>query len=102
MLKFPQKNTKWFGKAQSGFYIDYIFKKIVDVFIRNIFIFSAIFFGEKYMIEKITRKMVDYFLFKSNKIVGFNVLNYRIFIYIFLTILFYTLIFFNIFLILQF
>jgi hypothetical protein len=95
MLKFPQKKTKWFGKAQSGFYIDYIFKKIVDVFIRNIFIFSAIFFGEKYMIEKLTRKIIESFLFRSNKFFGFTLLNFSLFIYITLTFLFYLIIFFN-------
>ena len=99
MLKFPQKKTKWFGKAQSGFYIDFFFKKLSDLFIRNVFIFSAIFFGEKYMIENITRKIVNYFLFKSNKLLGFNSLNYSLFIYLILLFVFYILIFFNFFLI---
>jgi hypothetical protein len=99
MLKFPQKKTKWFGKAQSGFYIDFFLKKLTDLFIRNIFIFSAMFFGEKYMIEIITRKIVDSFLFKSNKFLGFTALNYRFFIYNLLIFIFYTLIFLNLFLI---
>jgi hypothetical protein len=99
MLKFPQKKTKWFGKAQSGFYVDFFLKKLSDLFIRNVFIFSAMFFGEKYMIEKITRKIVDSFLFKSNKFLGFSVLNYRFFIYNLLIFIIYILIFLNLFLI---
>ena len=99
MLKFPQKKNKWFGKAQSGFYVDFFLKKLSDLFIRNIFIFSAMFFGEKYMIERITRKLVDHFLFKSNKFLGFTVLNYRFFIYNLLIFIFYILIFLNLFLI---
>jgi hypothetical protein len=57
------------------------------------------FFGEKYMIEKITRKIVDSFLFKSNKFLGFSVLNYRFFIYNLLIFIIYILIFLNLFLI---
>ena len=72
MLKFPQKKFKLSSKAQSGFLIDFFFKKNVDVILRNFFIFSAMFIGEKYMIEKLTKKIVDSFLFKSNKFFGFT------------------------------
>ena len=99
MLRFPKKKTKWFGKAQSGFYVDFFLKKLIDLFIRNVFIFSAMFFGEKYMIEKITRKIVDSFIFKSNKFIGFTILNYRFFIYNLLVFIFYILILINVFLI---
>jgi len=70
MLKFPQRKFKWSGKAQSGFYFDFIFKKVVEVFIRNFFIYASLFFGEKYMIEQLTKKIVDNFIFNSNKYVG--------------------------------
>jgi len=95
MLNFPHKKTKWFGKAQSGFYIDFFFKKLADLFIRNAFIFSSLFFGEKYMIERLTRKIVDSFLFKSGKLFGFTIVNYRLYIYTILSFLFYVLVFFN-------
>lgn len=98
MLRFPQKKLRWFGKAQSGFYIDFFFKKLIDLFVRNVFVFSALFFGEKYIIERLTRKIIDSFLFKSNKFLGFTSLSYRLFVYVFLTVLFYTLIFINVFL----
>lgn len=36
---------------QSGMYFDYFYKKIAEIFVRNVFIYSAQFFGEKFMIE---------------------------------------------------
>ena len=70
MLRFPQKKNRWLGKAQSGFYIDFFLKKLAEIFIRNIFIFAALFFGEKYMIEHLTKRTVDSFIYNSNKFVG--------------------------------
>jgi hypothetical protein len=67
MLKFPFKKSRWLGKAQSGLYFDFIFKKLGEVFVRNVFIYSALFFGEKYMIEHLTKKTVDSFIYNSNK-----------------------------------
>ena len=95
MLKFPQKKNKWLGKAQSGFYIDFFLKKLVEVFIRNIFIYSALFFGEKYMIEHLTKKTVDNFIFNSNKFFGWTVLNHMWFFYTVLAIVLYSLLFLN-------
>jgi len=76
MLRYQKKKLRWFGKAQSGFYIDFFLKKLIEVFVRNILIYSAMFFGEKYMIEQLTRKLVDFFLFYSNKKIGFFNLSY--------------------------
>lgn len=76
LLKFPNKKNRLSGKAQSGFYFDFFFKKSIEVFIRNVFIYSAMFFGEKYMIEYLTKKIVDNFIFNSNKFVGWTTLNY--------------------------
>jgi len=45
-------------------------KKFAEIFIRNVFIYASLFFGEKYMIEHLTKKVVDSFIFKSNKFVG--------------------------------
>ena len=70
MLGFPKKRFKFAGKAQSGFYIDFFFKKMVEVFIRNVFVYAALFFGEKYMIEQLTKKTVDSFVFNSNRFLG--------------------------------
>lgn len=76
MLQFPQKKFKWSGKAQSGFYFDFMLKKIAEVFIRNVFVYSALFFGEKYMIEHLTKKTIDAFIFNSNKFLGWTSLNF--------------------------
>jgi len=42
--------------CQSGFYIDFFVKKIAEVFIKNVFIYAAFFFGEKFEIEILTKK----------------------------------------------
>lgn len=95
MLKFPQKRFKWSGKAQSGFYFDFIFKKLGEVFIRNIFVFAALFLGEKYMIEHLTKKIVDSFVFNSNRFTGFSYLNFMFFFYLLLAIVLYLLVLIN-------
>jgi len=91
MLKFPEKKSKWLGKAQSGFYIDFFLKKSVDVFIRNVFIYASLFFGEKYMIEYLTKKVIENLLFNLNKFFGITVLNYMWFFFISLLVVFYSL-----------
>lgn len=72
MLKNNLIKFKFFKFVQSGFYMDFIIKKLSEMFIRNVFIYSSIFFGEKYMIEYLTKKTIDSFIFNSNK---FNLLN---------------------------
>lgn len=96
MLKFPQKRFKCVGRAQSGFYIDFIFKKIGEVFVRNVFIYAALFFGEKYMIEHLTKKIVDNFLFNMNKFFGWTSLNFTWFFYYAIISILYTLTFINV------
>jgi len=70
MLRFPKKKNTLLGKAQSGFYFDFFLKKLAEIFIRNIFVYAALFFGEKYMIEHITKKIIDNFIFNSNPFIG--------------------------------
>ncbi len=72
MLKNKLIKFKFFRFVQSGFYMDFIIKKLAEMFMRNVFIYSAIFFGEKFMIEYLTKKTIDSFLFNSNK---YNLLN---------------------------
>lgn len=72
MLKNRLILFKFFKFVQSGFYMDFIFKKLSEIFIRNVFIYSSVFFGEKFMIEYLTKKTIDSFIFNSNK---FNFLN---------------------------
>lgn len=99
MLRFPKKKNTLLGKAQSGFYFDFFLKKLAEIFIRNIFVYAALFFGEKYMIEHITKKIIDNFIFNSNKFIGWTFLNYMWFFYFSLSIIFYSLLFLNLFLI---
>ncbi len=99
MLKFPQRKFKWSGKAQSGFYFDFMFKKFAEIFIRNVFVYASLFFGEKYMIEHLTKKVVDSFIFNSNKFLGWTNYNYMWFFYISMSIVLYSLLLINIFLI---
>lgn len=98
MLNFPYRRYKWSGRAQSGFYFDFIFKKLGEVFIRNVFIFAALFFGEKYMIEFLTKKVIDNFVFNSNKFFGWTYLNFMWFFYISVVLVLYFLVFLNLFL----
>ena len=67
MLKNKLITFKFFRFIQSGLYLDFILKNISEMFIRNVFIYSAIFFGEKYMIEYLTKKTIDSFIFNSNR-----------------------------------
>jgi hypothetical protein len=53
---------EFFRFCQSGCYLDFFYKKCSEVFVRNIFIYSAQFFGEKYMIEVFTKKIFSNFV----------------------------------------
>ena len=61
---------------QSGFFLDFIIKKYSEIFIRNVLIYSSVFFGEKFIIEYITKKIIDSYVFNYNKIFYTNNLNY--------------------------
>lgn len=96
MLRFPKNRYNWFGKAQSGFFIDFVVKKFTEVFLRNVLISGALFFGEKYIIEKLTKKVVDNFIFNSNKYLGLSNLNHGHFFYLSMSLILYSLLCINI------
>jgi hypothetical protein len=56
--------------CQSGGYFDYFFKRFAEVFVRNVFVYAAQFLGEKYMIEVLTKKIIDKSIFVTNKYIG--------------------------------
>lgn len=56
--------------CQSGGYLDFFFKKLSEVFLRNFFVYSAQFFAEKYMIEILTKKIIDKSIYVVNKYIG--------------------------------
>lgn len=88
MLKNKLIKFKFFRFVQSGFYMDFIIKKLAEMFMRNVFIYSAIFFGEKFMIEYLTKKTIDSFLFNSNKYNLLNLIESKYFIQIITFILY--------------
>ena len=55
---------------QSGLYIDFFIKKLGEVFVKNFLVYTSNYFGEKYFIEVLTRKIIDNFVFKKNKLFG--------------------------------
>ena len=82
--------------CQSGCYFDFFYKKISEVFVRNIFVYAAQFVGEKYMIEVLTKKIIDQSIFVLNKYIGWSNLKYFNFFYQFLSIFFYIITFINV------
>jgi len=94
-------STFWFHRfCQSGMYFDYFYKKISEVFVRNIFIYMAQFFGEKFMIEFWTKKFIDSIIFNNNKFLSWTNLSYKWFFLQLLYVSMYVLILINIFFIL--
>jgi hypothetical protein len=81
--------------CQSGCYFDFFYKKLSDVFVRNVFIYTSQFFAEKYMIEVLTKKVIDKSIFNVNKVFGFTKLYYFNFFIQLIYILFYFLGLFN-------
>ena len=55
---------------QSGLYMDFFIKKVGEVFVKNFLVYTSNYFGEKYFIEVLTRKMIDNLVFKQNKLFG--------------------------------
>lgn len=95
MLKNFFISFKFHRFCQSGFYFDFFYKKFSEVFVRNVFVYAAQFFGEKYMIEVLTKKVIDRVIFNTNKLIGWNKLFYSWFFIQFLSFIFYTFCFFN-------
>jgi hypothetical protein len=83
--------------VQSGLYVDFFIKKIGEVFIKNFMVLTPLFFGEKYLIEVLTKKIVENFLFRFNKFIGLSSLTFFNFFYIFLILVFNMVTFINFF-----
>lgn len=85
--------------CQSGCYFDFFLKKLSDVFVRNVFVYAAQFFGEKYMIEVLTKKIIDKSIYTVNRYSGWTKLKYFNFFIQTIIVLFYFLGIFNLFII---
>lgn len=81
---------------QSGLYIDFFCKKLGEVFIRNFLIYTSNYFGEKYFIEVLTKKIIDNFIFKNNRLFGITRLQFFNFFYITVLLVFYIIFIMNI------
>lgn len=84
--------------CQSGFYIDFFLKKLTEVFVRNLFIYTAQFFAEKYLIEYFTKNFIVVFIFCVNSIFGVTRLSFTTFFFSFLFFLLSSIIFLNVYL----
>jgi hypothetical protein len=82
--------------VQSGFYLDFFFKKISEIFIRNVFVYSSLFFGEKYLIEVLTKKIFENFIFNTNKFISFKNLKLNFFFFSVINVLFLIVVLINI------
>lgn len=96
MLKNKFLSFNFYRYVQSGMYLDFFFKKIVESYVKNSFIYTAQFFGEKYIIEYLTKKIIDSVLFNNNKIFFIMDLTYSYFFIQLISIIVYTNIIINI------
>lgn len=60
---FTQSFTNF---LQSSFYFDYIIKKLSEIFVKNYLVYTSLFFGEKFVIELLSKKLVDNIIFFLN------------------------------------
>lgn len=89
MLKFKIVEFNFFRFIQSGLYFDFFLKKIIEIFVKNVFVYSALFLGEKYMIEFLTKKIIDSSIFNTNKLINLSELFFSYYFIQLLSIFFY-------------
>lgn len=80
---------RFFRFSQSGMYIDFILKQFIEYVVRNLFVYTALFFGEKYIIEYITKKTIDAFVFNSNRFYNVQTLDVKTFFNVLVGFIFY-------------
>lgn len=83
--------ANFFRFSQAGYYFDFFFKKLSEVFVRNIFLYTSLFFGEKYMIEVLTKKIIVKSIYNINNLWSWNQLYYSTFFTQLLSFIFYAL-----------
>jgi hypothetical protein len=91
--------TEFKRAAQSGFYIDFFLKNVFESIVRNVLIYSAQFFCEKYIIEFFTKKIFVNITYYINIISKTTTFDYKTFFIQVLTVVFYIGAFINIILI---
>lgn len=73
----PFISFKFHRFGQSGMYVDFFFKKCAEIFIRNVLVYAAQFFGEKFMIEYWTKLVLVNVVFDINKFMSWTLLSHR-------------------------
>ena len=94
-MKYSFIKFRFLKFIQSGLYMDFFIKKISEIFVRNFFIYSSLFFGEKYFIEVLTKKIIDNSVFRSNKFFSIMDLTFSYYFIQLITLLFFVLAFVN-------
>lgn len=97
MLKFKIVTFNFFRFIQSGLYFDFFIKKLVELFVKNVFVYASQFLGEKYMIEYITKKIIDSSIFNINRLTNISDLFYSYYFIQLLSVFFYFFTILNIF-----
>jgi len=97
MLRLYLVKFQFFKYIQSGLYIDFILKQFCEIFVRNFFIYTPLFFGEKFIIEYVTKKTIDSYIFNFNNMFNFIDLDYSYFFIQLISNLLYVLSIINIF-----
>lgn len=82
---------------QSGMYFDYFYKKCSEIFVRNVLIYMAQFFGEKFMIEYWTKLLIHNTVFNLNRFISWTSLTYKWFFIQIVTYVIYSLLLVNLF-----
>ena len=90
MLRLNFLDFKFFRFVNSGMYFDFFLKKIGEIIVRNFLVYSALFFGEKFFIEVLTKKIIDNHIFSINSALDVQHLNFEFFFYQLLTVFFYS------------
>ena len=79
MLKFIFFKNSFFKAVQNNLFLDYLIKKISEILVKNLYIYTAIFFGEKYVIEHFTKKIIETYIFHFNQQTNFFTFFYSYF-----------------------
>lgn len=89
MLKWNLITFNFLRFSQSGMFIDFIVKQFTEYLVRNWLIYTALFFGEKYVIEYLTKKTIDSYVFNSNRLFLVYNLSYQVFMKMTVSFIFY-------------
>ena len=82
--------------GQNGFYLDFVGKKIIENFIRGVFLLNSQIFNEKYMIEFLTKNIFESFFNNLTKLTNPSKFSQELFFFNLVCSVFFLLILFQI------